>query len=125
MLISLITINMYSCDSKSHDKFEISKKESSFIDVVPPYYWRSKVLKNGKLLIVVNKSKLPVIKNDSVLVNYEEENNTYVIANTSYSLKDTSYIYVIQGDSTQTPHTYECVTVQLLEGISNNSDSLK
>jgi hypothetical protein len=75
-----------------------------------PLKWRAHSVKNNRIVFVENTDSLGVLAGDTVLVNYNEQDYTYYIANCGYEVKDTSYLSALP-DSTL--YHYEAINVVL------------
>lgn len=66
--------------------------------------WRGRIVKNNRLLFVVNTDSLPVMQGDTVTVYLNERTDTYYIANNPIGACDTSTLemYVDNQDTTYT-----------------------
>lgn len=66
--------------------------------------WRGRIVKNNRLLFVVNTDSLPVMQGDTVTVYLNEQTDTYYIANNPIGACDTSTLemYVDNQDTTYT-----------------------
>jgi hypothetical protein len=75
-----------------------------------PIKWRARALKSNRIVFVTNPDTLGVLAGDTVLVNYNEQNYTYYIANCGYAVPDTSYLDQLADSSF---YHYEAINVVL------------
>ena len=88
VLVALLSLS--SCDRIADDNRKVTNQ------------WRGRIVKNNKLLFVVNTDSLPVMQGDTVTVYLNEHSNTYYIDNNPIGAADTSTLemYVDNQDTT-------------------------
>lgn len=75
-----------------------------------PLKWRARALTSNRIVFVKNMDSLGVMSGDTVLVNYNEQDYTYYIANCAYNVADTSYLDQLADSSF---YHYEALNVVL------------
>lgn len=89
LIVLVALLSLSSCERVGGDNRKVTNQ------------WRGRIIKNNRLLFVVNTDSLPVMQGDTVTVYLNERSNTYYISNNPIGAADTSTLemYVDNQDT--------------------------